>query len=184
MRSGLPLVRRPAEPGRRDSGPARLTASILSMAVAAVVTAAACALAGTPQATTAGAVIASPPPSGCAQGGNAPVGSTLRVCPGSGPIGSTVVIEGTACNSDAGPAIIAFGGPVGLPGGPAPARSAGATEVGRLTVDSARHFMTTFTIPRDLDPIQGAGGGGVEPGTYAVYSKPLELCFVVFVVTR
>lgn len=116
--------------------------------------------------------------SDCAEGRDPQHTGTLRVCPSSARIGSTVSIEGSRCNNAGAPAIVYFVGPTTG----ASQNGGGSVEVGRFRVDSEDHFTASFTIPRQLDPIQGAGGGLVGPGRYVFSSRPDALCVVSFTV--
>lgn len=160
--------------------------AVTSNLVVALIVATMIAACNTPQPTVAQSPQTSTVPSAsqpaaapCAQSGNARAGSTIRVCPPSGAVGANVTIEGSKCNSPGGPAIVYFGGPLPIDGGGAGA-AAGAVELGRFAVDAAGHFSAAVQIPADLRPVQGSGGGVVNPGPYAIYSKPAEVCLVVF----
>ena len=95
---------------------------------------------------------------------------TLKACPGQVAIGSKIAITGTGCNNPGAPAIIYFGS-VGYFGLPTTAQY-GSSELGRFEVDASGRFDATVSIPANLSPIQGSGGGSVTPGKYAIYSKP------------
>ncbi len=109
-----------------------------------------------------------------------PLVGTLIVCPAVAPIGSVVRISGLGCHTPGGPAIIYFGSAPQVGTSVTPA---GSAELGRFPVDADGRFEVTVTLPTVLLPIQGQGGGAVTPGSYAIYSKPAELCRTALTVT-
>lgn len=122
-----------------------------------------------------------PLPSGLGSCSQPQVGlqGALAACPGSGPIGTQVTIVGANCNYSGGPAIIYFG-TMFEPSGVALNRLYGSVELGRFEVDPNGSFRATFTVPSELNPIQGAGGGRVVAGLYRIYSKPEGFCSTTF----
>jgi hypothetical protein len=45
-----------------------------------------------------------------------------------------------------------------------------------VPVDPDGNFRYTFTIPAQLDPYQGHGGGPVKPGRYDFAALPTGMC--------
>lgn len=110
-------------------------------------------------------------PNGCARSigpGTEPgVWSDLQVCSGIGRVGNLLTVTGMKCSYPGAQVILVFGSE-----GVATTGTYGSWEIGRFDTDRAGHFQVTFAIPARLNTIQGYGGGGTEPGTYRVYSKP------------
>jgi hypothetical protein len=102
----------------------------------------------------------------------------LTVTPSSGPVGTTVVLEGVGCNNPGQPVSLAFG-----IGGPEPGGgTVGAVGLPEVSPNADGSFRTSFVIPSVLGPYQGRGGGATVPGTYTFFSFPL-LCGTKFTVT-
>ena len=113
------------------------------------------------------------PRAGCS---DAQVG-VMRICPASGPVGSTVTIEGIGCSAFAdGGVTLVFDNEGATPG------TRGAVELPHVTQDAERRFRLTWTVPRTLHSLQGEGGGAVRPGSYNVAAKP-PTCVATFTVT-
>lgn len=102
----------------------------------------------------------------------------LTVTPSSGPVGSTVTLDGTGCNNPSQPVRLSFGQQVEEAGG----GTVGSVTLPEIPVDADGAFNQTFTIPATLGPYQGQGGGSVEPGGYRFFSHP-PLCIADFTVT-
>jgi hypothetical protein len=112
-----------------------------------------------------------------ATGAQAQQQGELTVTPNSGPVGTTVAIEGTGCNNPGDQAYIAFGGEAEQVTG-----TAGADDIPNVEVDAQDHFKISYAIPAELHSIQGRGGGAVVPGTYKFFSTP-PYCSATFTVT-
>jgi hypothetical protein len=100
---------------------------------------------------------------------------TLTVSPSSGPVGTEVTVQGQGCaNPGADTVRLVFqSGPSG---------TTGAVDFGDIPVDGQGRFRTTVTIPAELDPLQGVGGGPTQPGSYAFVTRP-PTCTAAFTVT-
>jgi hypothetical protein len=109
--------------------------------------------------------------------GSAPSSPAMRVCPSSGPVGSTVTLEGWGCappNSAADFVFVSDGPPyTGAFGGFAPYAPAS---------DGDGHFVARFRIPSLIGDLHGQGGGLTTLGTYRLLTKP-PACSVDFTVT-
>jgi hypothetical protein len=109
--------------------------------------------------------------------GSAPSSPAMRVCPSSGPVGSTVTLEGWGCappNSAADFVFVSDGPPyTGAFGGFAPYAPAS---------DGDGHFVARFRIPSLIGDLHGQGGGLTTPGTYRLLTKP-PACSADFTVT-
>jgi uncharacterized protein YqkB len=100
---------------------------------------------------------------------------TLTVSPGSGPVGTRVTVEGQGCaNPGADTVRLVFQS--GQSG------TTGAVDFGDIAVDEQGRFRTTVTIPAELDPLQGVGGGPTQPGSYGFVTRP-PTCTAAFTVT-
>lgn len=131
-----------------------------------------------PEATASPDLAASPPPTPvpsqvCAEYRSA---GYLSVCPSAGPIGSTVVVEGTGCNNPGQPVYLVF-----LGDRPMTTGTVGAQDLGRVLTDQRGYFRVTYRIPAEFGAIQGRGGGVITPGTYLFESRP-PYCGVTFTV--
>jgi len=102
-------------------------------------------------------------------------GPTLTVSPSSGPVGSKVTVEGQDCTNP-GEETVRLVFQSGASG------TTGAVDFGDIPVDSQGRFRTEVTIPAELDPLQGVGGGPTEPGTYGFVTRP-PICTATFTVT-
>jgi hypothetical protein len=103
----------------------------------------------------------------------------LGVTPDSGPVGTTVVLEGSGCNNPGQPAYLVF------QNGLADSATVGAETVsGNIPVNSEGRFRMTYAIPFEFAPgsLQGTGGGPLAPGVYFFVSRPV-ICQAKFVVT-
>lgn len=101
---------------------------------------------------------------------------SLEVCPGAARVGTQqITLQGTNCGYPGGVAIMYFGS--------ANPNTSGSVELGRFQQDPSGSFRASFTVPAQLNPIQGSGGGPVVPGEYRIYSKPEAFCQVAFEVT-
>jgi LPXTG-motif cell wall-anchored protein len=100
---------------------------------------------------------------------------TLTVSPSSGPVGTRVTVEGRDCANPGEETVrlVFQSGPSG---------TTGAVDLGDIPVDSQGRFRTTVTIPAELDPLQGIGGGPTQPGSYAFVTRP-PICTAAFTVT-
>jgi hypothetical protein len=99
----------------------------------------------------------------------------LTVTPASGPAGTKVIVEGRGCGDLDEPVHLVFqsGG-----GG-----TVGAVDLGQFPVSEQDAFRATeVTIPAQLDPLQGVGGGPTRPGTYQFATRP-PVCAATFTVT-
>jgi hypothetical protein len=99
---------------------------------------------------------------------------SATVNPARGPIGGSVILEGSGCNNPGQSAYFMFGNEGGLSG------TVGGVDFA-VPVDSAGRFRTTFVIPASLHSYQGMGGGTVTAGQYEFVSFP-PLCIVPFTV--
>jgi LPXTG-motif cell wall-anchored protein len=100
---------------------------------------------------------------------------TLTVTPSSGPVGTRVTVQGQGCTNPGEETVrlVFQSGPSG---------TTGAVDLGEIPVDSQGRFRTTVTIPAELDPLQGVGGGPTQPGSYAFVTRP-PICTAAFTVT-
>ena len=104
---------------------------------------------------------------------------TLTACPGSGPVGTRVTVEGT-CRLPGAPATLYWifetegflSGKDGWDG----------TDITTIPVDRDGRFSFTYVVPRALQQIQQSGGGPTTPGGYRFMTKPAA-CIVPFTVT-
>jgi hypothetical protein len=101
----------------------------------------------------------------------------LTVTPSSGPVGTTVALEGTGCGYSGQPVYLVFGGGEGEVTG-----TVGADDIPNISVGTDGSFKKTYTIPSQIHDLQGSGGGAVVPGIYRFFSKP-PLCRADFTVT-
>lgn len=102
----------------------------------------------------------------------------LTVTPDSGPVGTTVVLEGSGCNNPGAPVILSFG----RQGFEAGAGTTGTVGLPQMPPEADGTFVASFLIPSELGTYQGQGGGPVTPGVYRFFSHP-PLCTVDFAVT-
>jgi len=102
----------------------------------------------------------------------------ISVCPGAGPVGTRVRIEGRNC-ADPGAYVqlVLVGNPGETDG------TAGSYSPPTVVPDATGRFALEFTVPAVLDTVHGEGGGPTRPGTYRIISKPLY-CGAKFSVTR
>ena len=99
----------------------------------------------------------------------------LTVSPSSGPVGTKVTVQGQGCaNPGAETVRLVF---QSGPGG-----TTGAVDFGEIPVDGQGRFRTRVTIPAELDPLQGVGGGPTQPGSYVFVTRP-PICTAAFTVT-
>jgi hypothetical protein len=106
-----------------------------------------------------------------------PAEGTLVVSPESGSIGSQVVISGSACNSPGRPDLVDIVFQQGDPN----QGTVGAVGLADVPV-IAGGFTVDFTIPDQLEPLQGVGGGPVTSGVYQFVTRPVG-CVAEFIVT-
>src|SRR5215211_7420085 len=101
--------------------------------------------------------------------------STLTVSPSSGPVGTRVTVQGRGCANPGEETVrlVFQSGPSG---------TTGAVDLGEIPVDGQGRFRTTVTIPAEMDPLQGVGGGPTQPGSYAFVTRP-PICTAAFAVT-
>ena len=117
----------------------------------------------------------------CSVARDGATGATLQACPGAGPIGTVVVLEGRGCSYPNTDPTIVFG-PGSDEAGVATGTFGGA-QLPPIRADASGAFRVEFTIPASLEPHQGAGGGPTMPGRYQFGSKP-AFCVVPFTVVR
>ena len=99
----------------------------------------------------------------------------LTVTPASGPVGTKVIIEGRGCGDLDEPVHLVFQSGSG--------GTVGAVDLGEFPVSEQDAFRATeVTIPAQLDPLQGVGGGPTRPGTYQFATRP-PVCAATFTVT-
>ena len=99
----------------------------------------------------------------------------LTVTPASGPAGTKVIIEGRGCGNLDEPVRLVFQSGSG--------GTVGAVDLGEFPVSEQDAFRATeVTIPAQLDPLQGVGGGPTRPGTYQFATRP-PVCAATFTVT-
>ena len=108
-------------------------------------------------------------------------GTNLQACPGAGPIGTVVTLEGRGCSYPNTDPTIVFG-PGSDEAGVATGTFGGA-QLPPIRADTSGAFRVEFTIPASLEPHQGAGGGPTMPGRYQFGSKP-AFCLVPFTVVH
>ena len=101
---------------------------------------------------------------------------SLSISPTQGPVGTQVVLEGTGCTVVGATQIVAFENLGYRPG------TYGAVQLPSIAVDGAGHWQTTFTIPSQMQTLQGRGGGATSPGQYTFDTFP-PTCSGVFTVT-
>lgn len=101
-------------------------------------------------------------------------GTYLSVTPSAGLVGSRVLLRGHGCNASGQPVVISF---EGVPG----SGTVGSVQISGIPVAGNGDFQYWFTIPAQIDSIQGRGGGPTQPGRYYFTSKPAR-CFVDFTV--
>lgn len=102
----------------------------------------------------------------------------LVLTPASGPVGTTVVLEGVGCGNPGQSVLISFGIGVEEPGG----GTVGSVTLPEIHPGADGSFRTSFVIPSVIGPYQGRGGGAKVPGTYTFFSHP-PLCVAKFTVT-
>jgi hypothetical protein len=99
----------------------------------------------------------------------------LTVTPASGPVGTKVIIEGRGCGNLDEPVHLVFQSGSG--------GTVGAVDLGEFPVSEQDAFRATeVTIPAQMDPLQGVGGGPTRPGTYQFATRP-PVCAATFTVT-
>src|SRR5215218_9804392 len=99
----------------------------------------------------------------------------LTVTPASGPAGTKVIVEGRGCGDLDEPVRLVFQSGSG--------GTVGAVDLGEFPVSEQDAFRATeVTIPAQLDPLQGVGGGPTRPGTYQFATRP-PVCAATFTVT-
>jgi hypothetical protein len=106
-----------------------------------------------------------------------PVGNPrgLTVTPASGPAGTKVIVEGRGCGDLDEPVRLVFQSGSG--------GTVGAVDLGEFPVSEQDAFRATeVTIPTNMDPLQGVGGGPTRPGTYQFATRP-PVCAATFTVT-
>lgn len=113
-------------------------------------------------------------PAGC---GAVEVGQ-IAVCPGAGPVGTHVRIDGRNCaDSGAYVQLVLVGNPGETDG------TVGSYSLPTVVPDASGRFVVEFTVPAVLDTVHGEGSGPTRPGAYRIISKPLY-CGAKFSVTR
>ena len=117
----------------------------------------------------------------CSVARDGATGATLQACPGGGPIGTVVVLEGRGCSYPNIDPTIVFG-PGSDEAGVATGTFGGA-QLPPIRADASGAFRVEFRIPASLEPHQGAGGGPTMPGRYQFGSKP-AFCVVPFTVVH
>ena len=102
----------------------------------------------------------------------------ISVCPGAGPVGTVVRIEGRNC-ADAGADVhlVLVGNPGETEG------TIGSYSFPATKPDASGRFSLEFVVPEMLADVHGEGGGPTRPGTYRIISKPLY-CGAKLTVTR
>jgi hypothetical protein len=99
----------------------------------------------------------------------------LTVTPASGPVATKVIVEGRSCGNLDEPVRLVFQSGSG--------GTVGAVDLGEFPVSEQDAFRATeVTIPAQLDPLQGVGGGPTRPGTYQFATRP-PVCAATFTVT-
>jgi hypothetical protein len=108
-------------------------------------------------------------------GGTVDTRRGLTVTPASGPVGTKVIVEGRGCGDLDEPVHLVFQSGSG--------GAVGAVDLGEFPVSEQDAFRASeVTIPAQLDPLQGVGGGPTGPGTYQFASRP-PVCAATFTVT-
>lgn len=93
-------------------------------------------------------------------------GRTMTVVPGSGPVGTRVVLDGADCwNSASDPETYVIFGNEQNDGSGVGTAGSDATGLGMVAMPG-NQFHRSYTIPTSLGPYQTNGGGPVVPGTY------------------
>ena len=105
---------------------------------------------------------------------------TTTVCPGRGPVGTPVSVEGICVGSPEHPRRWYW--VFGSEGGGTGTFGASAVAIDDLPTDEYGRFSFAYVIPATLGTLQGRGGGPVVAGEYFIYTKPMG-CWVKFVVT-
>lgn len=97
---------------------------------------------------------------------------SMTVCPGTGPVGTSVTVSGSGCKYIAALVFLGPGAYIGSQGGG-----------DEITIKPTQQgdFNVKYTIP----PTYASGGGihptsGVVPGTYHFGSYPADICSVPF----
>ena len=101
---------------------------------------------------------------------------TLRACPGSGPVGTRIVVAGNACH-DVGQTTVflAFQRLATSP--------PGAAEITRdAPVAADGTFAVEWVVPAEIGELMDSGGGPTTPGKYELLTKPPR-CHGTFTVT-
>jgi len=102
----------------------------------------------------------------------------MEITPESGSVGEIVLIQGTKCNNPGQDFVaLSFEGEPTVTTG-----TVGSDDLPRISVSQDGSFSYHFTIPSQLDTIQGEGGGSVKPGIYELVSLPV-ICQQKFTVT-
>jgi hypothetical protein len=128
-----------------------------------------------PQATPTFTVTARP---GCA-----PVETgDIQVCPGSGPIGTILIVTGRSwsCTLEGHRVDLVF---VGYEGEGIATGAEGGFSFPLIEPDARGDWSVTVEIPAVLGTDHGRGGGSTTPGVYRIISKP-SYCIADFTVTR
>ena len=109
-------------------------------------------------------------------------GRGMTVAPGSGPVGTRVVLDGGDCwNSPSDPETYLMFGNEQSDGSGVGIVGSDATGLGMVAMPG-NLFHRSYTIPTSLGPYQTTGGGPVLPGTYR-FQNLVASCNVTFVVT-
>ncbi len=118
-----------------------------------------------------------------ARPGCAPVETgDIQVCPGSGPIGTTLTVSGRtwSCTLEGHTVDLVF---AGYEGEGIATGAVGGFSFPQIQADARGDWSVTVQIPAVLGTDQGRGGGPTTPGVYRVMSKP-SYCIADFTVTR
>lgn len=103
---------------------------------------------------------------------------SLTVTPSSGPVGTAVEITGSGCNNPGRPDAIG----IVFQNGDSSQGTVGGVGLLNVPTGAGGAFSVSFTIPAQLDTLQGQGGGAVTAGTYHFVTRPVS-CVATFTVT-
>jgi len=105
----------------------------------------------------------------------------IQVCPGSGPIGSSLTVQGRSwsCTVQGARVDLVF---VGYEGEGIATGAEGGFSFPGIQPDANGDWSVTVTIPAALEPDHGRGGGPTTPGIYRIIGKP-AYCTADFSVT-